>query len=60
MVKPGGYLVYATCSLFDEENVDQINAFLAKHPEFEKGETLKLTPLQSQTDGFFAQILVRK
>jgi 16S rRNA (cytosine967-C5)-methyltransferase len=60
MVKIGGYLVYATCSLFMEENDDQIEAFLKDHPEFEKGETLKLTPLQSQTDGFFAQILIRR
>jgi len=33
-VKPGGRLVYATCSLLCEENEDRIIAFLASHPEF--------------------------
>jgi 16S rRNA (cytosine967-C5)-methyltransferase len=35
MVKPGGRLVYATCSLLDEENTAITSAFLAGHPEFE-------------------------
>jgi 16S rRNA (cytosine967-C5)-methyltransferase len=34
LVKPGGRLIYATCSLLLEENEDQIDAFLANHPEF--------------------------
>jgi len=33
-VKPGGELVYVTCSLLPEENADRISAFLAEHPEF--------------------------
>ena len=33
-VKPGGVLVYATCSVFKEENREQVRAFLARHPEF--------------------------
>ena len=33
-VKPGGVLIYATCSIFKEENKEQVTAFLAKHPEF--------------------------
>jgi 16S rRNA (cytosine967-C5)-methyltransferase len=35
LVKPGGRLVYATCSLLEEENGVIATAFLAKHPEFE-------------------------
>lgn len=35
LVKPGGRLVYATCSLFAEENEEQVMAFLEAHPEFE-------------------------
>jgi 16S rRNA (cytosine967-C5)-methyltransferase len=34
LVKPGGRLVYVTCSLLPEENGDQISAFLANHPQF--------------------------
>jgi 16S rRNA (cytosine967-C5)-methyltransferase len=34
MVKPGGRLVYATCSVLPEENGDQIDRFLANHPGF--------------------------
>ncbi|MEM9471040.1 MAG: RsmB/NOP family class I SAM-dependent RNA methyltransferase [Pseudomonadota bacterium] len=34
LVKPGGRLVYVTCSLLPEENIDQIEAFLASNPDF--------------------------
>ena len=34
LVKPGGRLVYATCSLLAEENDAQVTDFLAKHPDF--------------------------
>ncbi len=34
LVKPGGRLVYATCSLLREENEDVVNAFLASHEQF--------------------------
>lgn len=33
-VKPNGVLVYSTCSILPEENMQQIEAFLAEHPEF--------------------------
>jgi 16S rRNA (cytosine967-C5)-methyltransferase len=39
LVKPGGRLIYATCSLLQEENEAQIEAFLAAHPDF------KLVPI---------------
>ncbi len=35
-VRPGGLLVYATCSLEPEENVEQVERFLREHPEFER------------------------
>ncbi|HEY0292199.1 MAG TPA: RsmB/NOP family class I SAM-dependent RNA methyltransferase [Hansschlegelia sp.] len=34
LVKPGGRLVYVTCSVLSEENEDRIAAFLSRHPEF--------------------------
>jgi 16S rRNA (cytosine967-C5)-methyltransferase len=36
LVKPGGTLVYATCSLFDRENAAVVDGFLAKHPSFRR------------------------
>jgi 16S rRNA (cytosine967-C5)-methyltransferase len=35
LVRPGGRLIYATCSLLPEEDERQVEAFLARHPEFE-------------------------
>lgn len=61
LVKPGGRLVYATCSLLAAENEKQIETFIAAHPDFAlKGEMLKLTPARNNTDGFFAAVLTRK
>jgi 16S rRNA (cytosine967-C5)-methyltransferase len=34
LVRPGGRLVYATCSLLPEEDEDQVAAFLGRHPDF--------------------------
>ncbi len=69
-VKTGGKLVYATCSLLPEENEQQIEAFLERHPDFEllpldetKGlgtPYMRLTPHRHNTDGFFAAIMVRR
>ncbi|MDR0701592.1 MAG: RsmB/NOP family class I SAM-dependent RNA methyltransferase [Azoarcus sp.] len=73
LVRPGGRLVYATCSLLGEENDDVVDAFLAAHPEFTHlsaedilsrqgiapgtGERLRLSPSAHGTDGFFAAVL---
>jgi 16S rRNA (cytosine967-C5)-methyltransferase len=34
LLKPGGHIVYVTCSLLKEENNDQVRGFLARHPDF--------------------------
>jgi 16S rRNA (cytosine967-C5)-methyltransferase len=69
LVKKGGRLVYATCSILMEENEDQIEKFLNNHPEFSRsdiklqnysGKYLKLTPFQHHTDGFFAALLEKR
>lgn len=43
-VKPGGTLVYSTCSIFKDENERQAKAFLQRHPEFEEVELPKSIP----------------
>jgi 16S rRNA (cytosine967-C5)-methyltransferase len=62
LVKAGGKLVYATCSLLPDENEEQVDAFLAENPSFkrapqESGDDVKLTPAKHGTDGFFAAVL---
>jgi 16S rRNA (cytosine967-C5)-methyltransferase len=76
LVKPGGRLVYATCSILDEENEAIVAQFMASHDDFflvpikdvlaeqkialEMQDYLKLAPHLHQTDGFFAAALERK
>lgn len=43
-VKPGGALVYATCSMLPEENENQIAAFLAAHPDFKIAPVADIAP----------------
>lgn len=75
LLKPGGRLVYATCSFLAEENQEIITGFLAAHPQFtllncaellahqkiplDTGKFLQLSPQLHQTDGFFAAALTR-
>jgi 16S rRNA (cytosine967-C5)-methyltransferase len=60
LVRAGGRLIYATCSLLREENEDQVAGFLARHSGFSRGESLVLTPARHGTDGFFAAVLARR
>lgn len=57
-VAKGGVLAYATCSLLNMENTDQIVGFLARHPGWVLLESRILTPLDGG-DGFFHAILTR-
>lgn len=74
-VRPGGRLVYATCSLLRAENEDVVDRFLATHPQFAvedagdvlaaqqvnlPGRHLKLYPHRHGTDGFFGACLRRR
>lgn len=75
LLKPGGRLVYATCSLLPEENEAIVEAFLAEggyaresmdmllaqHKlAIETGDYLKLSPAAHGTDGFFAAVMTRQ
>ncbi len=73
LLKPGGRLVYATCSFLPEENQEIIEHFLAAHPRYtllncaellaqqkiplDTGKFLQLSPSLHGTDGFFAAAL---
>ena len=75
LVRPGGRLVYATCSLLRRENEDVVADFLAARTDFRRvsaqkvlaeqgislpcGEDLHLNPAVHGTDGFFAAVLER-
>ncbi|MDX5362710.1 MAG: RsmB/NOP family class I SAM-dependent RNA methyltransferase [Pseudazoarcus pumilus] len=75
LLRPGGRLVYATCSLLAEENDAVVDAFAAAHPQFraldagellrkqgidiEMGARLQLLPHLHDTDGFFAAVFER-
>ncbi|WP_333814955.1 RsmB/NOP family class I SAM-dependent RNA methyltransferase [Tabrizicola sp.] len=58
MVRPGGWLAYATCSLLDRENRVQVEAFRARHPGWELDREVRLTPLQGG-DGFYLALMRR-
>lgn len=53
-LRPGGTLVYATCSVLRAENEDRIAALLARHPGLSLEETRRLHPARDGCDGFFA------
>ena len=64
LVRPGGRLIYVTCSLLDEEGSGQAAGFLAAHPDWRAepaalplgqphGPGIRLTPFHDGTDGFF-------
>lgn len=60
MVKEGGKLVYATCSILPSENELQVKAFLKNHPEFTFVKDQKVSPVKSGFDGFYMALLERK
>ncbi len=58
-VKPGGALVYATCTIVQRENGERVRAFLAAHPGFALAEERQLLPTRDGTDGFYYARLIR-
>ena len=59
MVKPGGKMVYATCSVLSVENEDQTARFLIAHPEFQLEEVRKYIPHIDGYDGFYMARFVK-
>ena len=70
LVKPGGRLVYATCSILPAENERQLAAFRGRHASFTPvepqslglpagREMLSLSPRRHGTDGFFVAVLAK-
>ncbi|ANU07824.1 RsmB/NOP family class I SAM-dependent RNA methyltransferase [Paraurantiacibacter namhicola] len=64
LVRPGGRVIYVVCSLLDEEGAGQVDAFLARNPDWQggrpevplgrpRGQGMRLTPHHDGTDGFF-------
>lgn len=51
LVRPGGVLVYSTCSLEPEENEQQVEKFLARHREFRRSSLQGLIPEQLAVEG---------
>lgn len=71
LVRPGGRLVFVTCSLLDAEGAEQAEAFLGRHPDWRaelpllqhgtaRGAGLRLSPHRDGTDGFFIAVFISK
>ena len=60
MVKPGGKLVYATCSVLPSENQDQVKTFLKSNTEFTLANDQKILASESGYDGFYMALLERR
>lgn len=59
MVKPGGLMVYSTCSILSSENEKQVQEFLTKHPDqFELLEEKRTWPSEGY-DGFYMALIQR-
>ena len=53
-LKPGGRMIYSTCSIEADENEMQIEAFLTAHPELTLAATRQALPFRDGTDGAYA------
>ena len=60
MLKPGGVIVYSTCTFSKEENEDVIEYFLEKHPDFTLEEMERFWPHKVDGEGHFVAKLVRR
>jgi len=59
LVKPGGRLIYSTCSSEPEENEAVVASFLRDHPQFTQERRHETLPFRDQLEAFFAAVLRR-
>ncbi|MBD3919519.1 RsmB/NOP family class I SAM-dependent RNA methyltransferase [Paenibacillus sp. PR3] len=59
MLKPGGRLVYSTCTFNRSENENAMAAFIAAHPEFKLEITERLWPHRCEGEGHFVAVLFK-
>ncbi|MBQ4537714.1 MAG: RsmF rRNA methyltransferase first C-terminal domain-containing protein [Lachnospiraceae bacterium] len=57
MLRPGGRIVYSTCTFAREEDEGSVERFLERHAEFTVRETLRLWPHKVKGEGHFAAVL---
>lgn len=60
MLKPGGTIVYSTCTFSKEENENVIEYFLERHPDFTLEEMERFWPHKVDGEGHFVAKLVRR
>ena len=59
-VKPGGFLMYSTCTIHHRENEDISRRFLKEHPAFLRVTERQLLPDEHDTDGFYYCVMKRE
>lgn len=57
MLKPGGRIIYSTCTFSKQENEDVIQCFLSEHPEYEVVQMHRIWPHKVKGEGHFAAVL---
>jgi len=60
LLKPGGMLIYSTCSLEPEENAEVVNEFLSGQPAFKLRHSRELLPFNEGVDGAYVARMVRR